>query len=132
MATFRASFVFFLMTYTILSAQQQDVPEPVFMNFSIQPLYIPTYHGRDPFKALDNLERVHQVSIVELDFLGVISFEKKPVALFSWRGNPAIRYTVKFRKMYSGDNVVDGVIGDITPTSVILVQGGQKIVYPRK
>jgi len=132
MSTLTKGAAFFLMTCSILSAQQQDVPEPVFMNFSIQPLYIPTYHGRDPFKALDNLERIRQVSIVELDFLGVIKFEDKPVALFSWRGNPAVRYTVKFRKMYSGDTVVDGVIADITPAAVILVQGGQKIVYPRK
>jgi len=125
-------FIFGFALYAVTSAQQQDVPEPVFMNFSIQPLYVPTYHGRDPFKPLDNLERNQQVSIVELDFHGVIRLENKPVALFSWRGNPAVRYTVKFRKMYSGDRIVDGVIGDITSTAVILVQGGQKIVYPRK
>lgn len=115
------------------SAQQQDVPEPVFMNFSIQPLYVPTYHGRDPFKPLDNVDRLPQVSIAELDYHGVILLGEKPMALFTWRGNPAVRYTLKFRKLYSsGEKTIDGVVGDITDAKVILVQGDQKIVYTRK
>lgn len=116
-----------------LRSQQQDVPEPVFMNFSIQPLYVPTYHGRDPFKPLDNVDRLPQVSIVELDYHGVILLGAKPMALFTWRGNPDVRYTLKYRKLYSGgDSPVDGVVGDISAKEVVLIQGNQKISYPRK
>lgn len=116
-----------------VESQQQDVPEPVFMNFSIQPLYVPTYHGRDPFKPLDNVDRLPQVSIAELDYHGVILLGEKPMALFTWRGNPSVRYTLKFRKLYSsGERTIDGVVGDITDSKVILIQGDQKIVYTRK
>src|SRR3990172_11094112 len=94
--------------------KQQDVPEPVFMNFSIQPLYVPTYHGRDPFKPLDNVDRSPQISIVELNYLGVILVGGKPSGLFTWRGNPSVVYTLKSRKLFaSGNKTVDGVIGDI-------------------
>ncbi len=114
-------------------AQQQDVPEPVFMNFSIQPLYIPTYHGRDPFVPLDNLDREPQVAISELDYHGVILLEDTPIALFTWRGNSTIQYTLKTRKLYSGDEkTVDGVVGDIKDSEVVLTQGDQKVTYPRK
>ena len=114
-------------------AQQQDVPEPVFVNFSIQPLYIPTYHGRDPFKPLDNVERSPQISISELDYHGVIYIGKVPMALFTWRGNAAVQYTLKYRKLYSGgEKAVDGVVGDISNSEVVLIQGEQKIAYPRK
>ncbi len=114
-------------------AQQQDVPEPVFMNFSIQPLYIPSYHGRDPFKPLDNVERSPQVSIADLDYHGVMFLNGKPMALFTWRGNSAVRYVLKFRKLFSGgDMTIDGVVGDISESEVVLVQGDQKIVYSRK
>jgi hypothetical protein len=113
-------------------AQQQDVPEPVFMNFSIQPLYVPSYHGRDPFKALDNLDRLPQISIAELEYHGIIMMGESPLALFTWRGNSNIKYVLKFRKLFSGEKVIDGVIGDITVSGVILVQGDQKIVYPRR
>ena len=119
--------------FTWVEAQQQDVPEPVFMNFSIQPVYVPTYHGRDPFKPLDNVDRLPQVSIAELNYHGVILLGEKPMALFTWRGNPAVRYTLKFRKLYSGgEKTIDGVVGDITDEKVILTQGDQKIVYTRK
>ncbi len=114
-------------------AQQQDVPEPVFMNFSIQPLYVPSYHGRDPFKSLDNVERSPQVTIADLDYHGVMFMGGKPMALFTWRGNSTVRYVLKYRKLFSGgEAVIDGVVGDISETEVVLVQGDQKIVYSRK
>ena len=114
-------------------AQQQDVPEPVFVNFSIQPLYIPTYHGRDPLMPLDNLDRSPNISIAELDYHGVINIGGIPMALFTWQGNPMIEYTLKYRKLYSGgETEVDGVIGDISNSEVVLIQGEQKIAYPRK
>lgn len=125
--------VLFLFPSLEARAQQQDVPEPVFMNFSIQPPYIPSYHGRDPFLPLDNIDRSPQISIVELDYHGVILLGETPMALFSWRGNPSIRYTLKFKKLYGGgDKVVDSVVGNITGSEVVLMQGDQKIVYPRK
>ena len=114
-------------------AQQQDVPEPAFINFSIQPPYVPTYHGRDPFKPLDNVDRSAQLSIAELDYHGVILMKDAPMALFAWRGNPSVRYVLKFRRLFGGgDKIVDGVVGDITDSQVTLVQGDQKIVYSRK
>lgn len=116
----------------IALAQQQDVPEPVFMNFSIQPLYIPTYHGRDPLVPLDNLERTPNISISELDYHGVINIGGIPMALFTWQGNPMIQYMLKYRKLYSSSKEVDGVIGDISNSEVVLIQGEQKIAYPRK
>jgi hypothetical protein len=130
----------FLTTITVffslggpLCAQQQDVPEPVFMNFSIQPLYVPTYHGRDPFRSLDNVDRSPEISISDLDYHGIIFIGKMPVALFTWRGNGAVQYTLKYRKLYSGaEKAVDGVIGDISNSEVVLTQGEQKIAYPRK
>ena len=123
----------FLFVQKTVSAQQQDVPEPVFMNFSIQPLYVPTYHGRDPLIPLDNLERTPDISITELDYHGVINIGGIPMALFTWQGNPMIEYTLKYRKLYSGgETEVDGVIGDISNSEVVLIQGEQKIVYPRK
>src|SRR5271170_3674165 len=95
-------FVVFLAGWQRALAQQQDVPEPVFVNFSIQPLYVPTYHGRDPFKPLDNVERSPEISISELDYHGVIYIGKVPMALFTWRGNGAVQYMLKYRKLYSG------------------------------
>jgi len=127
--------VIFFMGFLAFSAQAQttDVPEPVFSNFSIQPPYVPAYHGRDPFKPLDNIDRSPQLSIAELDYHGVITLGGTPLALFTWRGNPSVRYTLKFRKLFGGgEKTVDGVVGDITDSQVILVQGDQKIVYPRK
>ena len=113
-------------------AQQQDVPEPVFMNFFIQPLYVPSYHGRDPFKPLDNLDRLPQVSIAELEYHGIIILGESQLALFTWKGNSNIKYVLKFKKLFSGEKAIDGVAGDITASGVILVQGEQKIVYPRR
>lgn len=113
-------------------AQQQDVPEPFFMNFSIQPPYITSYHGRDPFKALDNVDRQAQISIGELDYHGIISMGDIPMALFTWRGNSSVRYTLKYRKLYNEGKIVDGVLGDITDSSVVLIQGDQKVVYSRR
>jgi hypothetical protein len=116
-----------------LYAQQQDVPEPVFINFSIQPVYIPTYHGRDPFKPLDNVDRLPQVSIAELDYVGVLNVGGTSMALFTWKGNSAVRYTLKFRKLFAGgEKTIDGVVGDISDSEVVLTQGDQKVVYPRK
>jgi len=123
--------LFFFILKTVV-AQQQDVPEPVFMNFSIQPLYIPTYHGRDPLVPLDNVDRSPNITISELDYHGVISIGGTPMALFTWQGNPMIQYTLKYRKLYSVGKEVDGVIGDISNSEVVLIQGEQKIAYPRK
>ena len=126
-------FWFFLLVVGLVWAQQQDVPEPVFMNFSIQPPYVPTYRGRDPFKPLDNVDRSPQVSISELDYKGVIFLGRTPMALFTWRGNSTMQYTLKFRKLYSGsEKTIDGVVGDISDFEVVLIQGDQKIVYSRK
>jgi len=123
----------FFLFVRFAAAQQQDVPEPVFMNFSIQPLYIPTYHGRDPLKALDNVDRSPEISVSELDYHGVIYIGQVPMALFSWRGNNAVEYTLKYRKLYgSGEKAVDGVVGDISNSEVVLIQGEQKVAYPRK
>ena len=123
---------FCLLIFNGVLAQQQDVPEPVFMNFSIQPLYVPIYHGRDPFKPLDNIDRVSQLLIGELDYHGVILLGDTQIALFTWKGNPSVRYVLKFRKLFTGDKNIDGVVGDITNTNVILMQGDQKIVYSRR
>lgn len=115
-----------------LSAQQADVPEPAFMSFAVVAPYVPVYKGRDPFKPLGTVSRTNVVSIGELEYHGVIMMGDIPLALFSWRGNRTVRYTLKFRKLYMGDDRrVDGVVGDITDKEVILVQGDRKIVYPR-
>jgi hypothetical protein len=114
-------------------AQQQDVPEPVFTSFPIQPPYVPTYHGRDPFKPLDNIDRSPELSIAELDYRGVLQVGNSVLALFTWRGNPQVRYSLKYRKLYDGnDKALDGVVGDVTQDEVVLIQGDQKIVFSRK
>ena len=114
-------------------AQQQDVPEPVFTTFPIQPPYTPIYHGRDPFKPLDNIDRSPELSIAELDYRGVIQVGDSVLALFTWRGNPQVRYSLKYRKLYDGnDKALDGVVGDVTQDEVVLIQGDQKIVFSRK
>jgi hypothetical protein len=124
---------FLFASFVVLYAQQQDVPEPAFINFSIQPVYIPTYHGRDPFKPLDNVDRVQQIAISELDYHGVINIGSTSLALFTWKGNATVRYTLKFRKLFgAGEKAVDGVVGDITDSEIVLMQGDQKVVYPRK
>lgn len=88
--------------------------------------------GEILFKALDNVDRQPQVSIFELDFHGVISMGGTAVALFTWKGNPGVRYILKFRKLYSGgERTIDGVVGDISESEVVLMQGEQKVVYPR-
>lgn len=127
-----AIFSFLFMTALQTNAQQQDVPEPVFLNFSIQPPYIPTYHGRDPFKPLDWIVNEPKISISELEYHGIVDFGGISMALFGWRTDQTKRYTLKQRKLYSDADVqVDGVVGDITDSKVILIQGDQKIVYPR-
>ncbi len=126
-------FIFFIFIPSVNLAQQQDVPEPVFVNFSIQPPYIPVYHGRDPFRPLDNVNRSPQISISDLEYHGVIVMEGNPMGLFTWRGNQAVRYTLKYRKLYSDAGVeIDGVVGDVSDIELTLIQGDQKIVYPRK
>ena len=122
-----------LLTALQTQAQQQDVPEPVFLNFSIQPPYVPTYHGRDPFKPLDWIVNEPKISIAELEYHGIVDFGGTSMALFGWRTDQAKRYTLKQRKLYSDADVpVDGVVGDITASQVILIQGDQKITYPRQ
>lgn len=128
---------FFILCFSALGmskglAQQQDVPEPVFLNFSIQPLYVPAYHGRDPFRPIDNVRRSPQVPIAELDYHGLMFLGEKPVALFTWRGNSTVRYILKNRKLFNEEQEVDGVVGEIINSEVILIQGDKKIVYPRR
>jgi hypothetical protein len=131
--TFLTALTLVFLFHGPVNAQQQDVPEPVFMNFSIQPLYVPSYHGRDPFKPVDNVDRAANIAITDLDYHGVIYIDKVPMALFTWRANPSVQYTLKYRKLYGGgEKVVDGVVGDISNSEVVLIQGGQKIAYPRK
>jgi|ERR1700722_11940786 hypothetical protein len=126
-------FLLFLVSAPLLRAQQQDVPEPVFTSFPIQPPYILTYHGRDPFKPLDNVDRSPELSITELDYRGVIQVGDSVLALFTWRGNPQVRYTLKYRKLFGGnDKALDGVVGEVTQDDVVLIQGDQKIVFSRK
>ena len=116
-----------------INAQQEDVPEPVFLNFSIQPPYVPTYHGRDPFRALNWLVTQPQISIAELKYYGIVDMGSQLIALFGWRADPTKEYKLKNRKLYSdADLPVDGVVGDITASQVILIQGDQKITYPRQ
>lgn len=115
-----------------VGAQQADVPEPAFMSFVATVPYVPVYKGRDPFKPLGTVDRTNLLSIGELEYHGVIKMGDIPLALFSWRGNRAVRYVLKSRKLYMGDDRrVDGVVGDITDNEVVLVQGDRKIVYPR-
>jgi hypothetical protein len=128
-----AILLIFLTGATVARAQQQDVPEPVFTSFPIQPPYALTYHGRDPFKALDNIDRSPELSIAELDYRGVIQIGDSVLALFTWRGNPQVRYTLKYRKLYGGnDKALDGVVGEVNQDDVVLIQGDQKIVFSRK
>jgi hypothetical protein len=113
-------------------AQQQDVPEPVFQKFSIQAPYIPTYHGRDPFKPLEWLSQTKDVSIVELEYHGIIYMNGTPMALFESRNQESVRFTLKNGKLYNDADIpVDGVVGSIHKDEVALIQDGQKIVYPR-
>jgi len=130
-----ARFAFYLLLLSCvqqLKAQQQDVPEPLFINFSIQAPYIPTFHGRDPFKPLDNMTRSPQLTLSELDYHGVIRLGDSWMALFTWRGNPVIRYTLKGRVLFDGNGKqIDGVVGDISDSKVVVIQGDQRIVYPR-
>jgi len=124
---------FLFVTALRTNAQQQDVPEPVFLNFSIQPPYIPTYHGRDPFKPLNWIINEPRISIAELEYHGIMDFGGIPMALFGWRTDQTKRYTLKQRKLYNDADIpVDGVVGDITDSKVTLIQGDQKIVYPRQ
>lgn len=116
-----------------VGAQQQDVPEPVFQTFSVEAPYTLTFHGRDPFKALDNVDRSPELSISELNYQGVIQVGDSVLALFTWRGNPMVRYTLKSGKLYGdNDKVLDGVVGDITKDQVVLIQGDQKLAFSRK
>lgn len=128
-----ASVISLMLLASLTEAQQQDVPEPVFLNFSIQPPYIPAYHGRDPFKPLDWIKNESQISIAELEYHGIVNFGGTSMALFGWRTDQAKQFTLKKRKLYSDADVpVDGIVGDITDSQVILIQGDQKIVYPRQ
>lgn len=130
---FLGTTVAFLWTAPPMDAQQQDVPEPVFLNFSIQPPYIPTYHGRDPFKPLNWIVNRPRISLVELEYHGVVTVDGATLALFGWRVDQTKEYTLKNRKLYSDEGIpVDGVVGEITDTQVILIQDDQKIVYPRQ
>jgi len=44
-------------------------------------------------------------------------------ALFTWRGNPIVRYTLKDRLLLDGNGrVIDGVVGDISASKVVVTQ----------
>jgi len=117
---------------SISNAQQADVPEPAFLGFDVYAPYIPVYKGRDPFKQMGTVDKSRYVSISEMEFVGVIRMGDVTLALFSWRGNSSVRFTLRNRKLFAADDQrVDGVVGDITENEVVLVQGDRRIEYPR-
>jgi hypothetical protein len=131
--TFKIScaIVFLLLMALKISADQNGQGLNSWDN-SIHSSYNPTYHGRDPFKPLEWVENKPQITITELEYHGIVELEGNIMALFGWRSNQTVRYTLKGRKLYSDEDVeVDGVVGDITKTEVVLTQGGQTIVYPK-
>lgn len=81
-----------------------------------------------------------KVSIADLDYRGILSLGDKDMALFSWKHDGNYRFLLKSRKLYcssnstksSNEQVVDGIVGDITGTEVVLIQGEQKIVFSRR
>jgi len=114
-------------------SQQVDVPEPTFMQIPGVQAYQIRFKGRDPFLSSTSSFKATQVSIAELEFHGVLKMGSTSVAIFNWRGNTTARYLLKQRKLYSGlGDAVDGVVGDITDTEVILSQGSLKIPFPRE
>lgn len=114
-------------------AQQVDVPEPAFMQMPGAQAYQIRFKGRDPFLSGSASFKSTQVSIAELEFHGVLKMGSSSVAIFNWRGNSTARYLLKQRKLVSGSgDAVDGVVGDITDTEVILSQGSLKIPFPRE
>lgn len=116
-----------------LSAQQVDVPEPTFMQMPGVQVYQVRFKGRDPFLASSAILKASQVTIAELQFCGTLKTGNSVVAIFNWRGNPGSRFYLKQRKLYSGTNdVVDGVVGDVKDTEVVLSQGNLKIPFPRE
>ena len=122
----------FLATPSLFS-QQVDIPEPTFMQIPAPALYQPQFKGADPFRPWEMMERNRAISILELDYHGILSMGGMPMAFFTWRGNPGARYTLKSRKLLDGNGkVVEGVVGDITAKEVVLVQGNQRIPYPRE
>ena len=131
---FKVSCLLAILLFSIsgAGADQQGLPEPSFVNNSVQPPYAPSYHGRDPFKPLEWVVDQPQITIAELEYHGVVELDGKSMALFGWRSNQTVRYTLKDRKLYSdGDVEVDGVVGDITESQIYLIQGGQTIIYSR-
>jgi hypothetical protein len=115
-----------------VETQQADVPEPAFLGFDVNAPYVPVYQGRDPFEPLDTFGSTNRVSIGEMEFVGVIQMGDVTLALFNWRGNPSVRYTLRYRKLYGADDRrIDGVVGEITEKEVTLIQGDRKIAYPR-
>jgi hypothetical protein len=116
-----------------LCAQQVDVPEPTFMQIPGVQSYQMRFKGRDPFFSSSVGFKASQVSISELEYRGVLKMGKTVIAIFNWRGNGSARYVLKQRKLYGRLNeTVDGVVGDISDTEVVLTQGGLKIPFPRE
>jgi hypothetical protein len=114
-------------------SQQVDVPEPAFMQAPGVQAYQIRFKGRDPFLVNTVSLKLSQVSISELEFHGIIKMGSTTLAIFNLRGNGSARYVLKQRKLFSeiGDSV-DGVVGDITDSEVVLSQGNLKIPFPRE
>jgi hypothetical protein len=117
----------------LASSQQMDVPEPTFMQMPGVQVYQIRFNGRDPFFAGTSSIKSAQVSISELEFHGVLKMGTTVMAIFNWRGIKSVRYVLKQRKLYNGvGEAVDGVVGDITDSEVVLNQGSLKIPFPRE
>lgn len=115
-----------------VSAQQMDVPEPTFMQMPGVQAYQPRFKGRDPFYILTAALKTAKVSILELEYHGVLQLGGNSIAIFNWRGDTSVRYVLKQRKLYNAaGDPVDGVVGDITDMEVVLNQGNMKIPFPR-
>jgi hypothetical protein len=119
--------------FGVVYSQQVDIPEPTFMQFPGVQAYQIRFTGRDPFLASTASLKSSQIVISELEFHGVLKMGSTTMAIFNWRGNGSARFVLKQRKLYSevGD-AVDGVVGDITDTEVVLSQGSLKIPFPRE
>jgi hypothetical protein len=94
--------------------------------------FVPTYNGRDPFKALSVFDLSSELTISDLNFNGIIKMGQQTIAMFSLKNDPMVRYLLKGNSLYDGnDQVVQGVAGSIYASTVVLTQGTRKISYPR-
>lgn len=110
-----------------------QAPEETFPEFVVEAPYVPLYRGRDPFRPLGEVESAGMpIRIGELRYLGTLVFEGVDMALFSLQRDPGMRFVLKYRKLYDGnDEPVGGVAGEIREDEVILTQGGRTLRIPR-